>query len=166
MENVLELLWAYIVVFLLGAVPFIEAVLVIPVAILAGLSPIPVFLLALAGNFATVLLIILFIDQIKQWRHNRRKAKGETSDKRSMRAQKIWQKYGLPGLAVIGPFFVGSHLTAFMSVMLGGKKHATAVWMGISLIAWGAVFAVLGYLGLDVFNVENPILERFFAARS
>lgn len=156
------MLWAYILVFLLAAIPFIEAIAIIPIAIVGGLSAVPVFLLAFTGNYLTVLLIIVFVDKIKQWRNNRRKDYGVETDKRSERAKKIWQQYGLPGLAFIGPFFVGSHLTAFMSLILGGKKQQVAVWIAFSLLAWGLLFAILGYLGLDFLNVEHPFLEKFF----
>lgn len=161
-----EMLWAYIIVFLLAAIPFIEAVVIIPIAILGGLSAVPVFIVALLGNYLTVLLIILFIDRIKQWRNKKRQADAEDkTEKRQKRAYKIWQKYGLPGLALIGPFFVGSHVTAFMSLIFGGTKQKVALWMAISLVAWGILFAVLGHLGVDYFNIDNPFLERIFLSQ-
>ena len=138
--------------------------MIIPIAILGGLSAIPVVIIALLGNYLTVLLIILFIDRIKQWRNKKRKEAGaeDKTERRQKRAYKIWQKYGLPGLTLVGPFFVGTHVTAFMSLVFGGTKRQVALWMAISLIAWGIFFAVLGYLGVDYFNIDNPFLERIF----
>ncbi|RXT07160.1 small multi-drug export protein [Ammoniphilus sp. CFH 90114] len=148
-------LWGYGLVFLFSAIPFFEAYAVIPLAILAGLSTLPVIILGLAGNILTVLLVILFLDKIKQWR---KKRKGDDEDttsptKRSIRAKKLWIKYGLPGLAFIGPLLVGSHLTTFMSVTLGGTKQSTANWMVASLVIWCSVFTVLAYLGIDFLNL-------------
>lgn len=159
MESLIELLWAYVLVFVFAATPFFEVVIVIPIAILAGLPIIPVTIVALLGNLITVYLVIMFVQAIKNWR-NRRKSKStegaeDKPSKRKERAKKIWNKYGLPGLAIIGPFFVGSHLTAFMSITLGGSKKATAVWMTISLLFWTIAMAAFTYFGIDLLNI-NP----------
>lgn len=160
---VFDLIWAYILVFILAALPFVEAIILTPIAILAGLSTVPVLLLAILGNLLTVLIVIVFIDKFKQWR--KRKAKdeeNETSGKRTARAQRIWKKYGLPGMALIGPYFIGSHLTAFLSLVFGGSKKSVTVWMTISIVGWSVVFAVLAHLGFDFLNIENPFIEQFF----
>lgn len=152
----IELLWAYILVFIFSAVPFFEAYAVIPVAIIAGLATFPVLVLGLGGNIITVLLVIVFINKIKQWQANRKKNKEEKSpSKRSLRAQKLWKKYGLPGLAMIGPLFVGSHLTAFMSISLGGTKKETAYWVIGTIVIWSAIFTVLAHLGIDFLGFQD-----------
>lgn len=148
--NLLDTLWAYILVFLLAAVPFFEAYGVIPLAIIAGLSPVPVIILGLVGNIVTVLFVIIFVNKIKEWRQKRKCGEEEKAPgKRTLRAQKLWMKYGLPGLALIGPLFVGSHLTAFMSVTLGGTKKKTAYWMIASIVIWSVVLVILVNLGID-----------------
>ncbi|WP_374703469.1 small multi-drug export protein [Bacillus sp. Marseille-P3661] len=162
----MDLLWAYALVFIFAAVPFFEGYAVVPLAIIAGLSPVLVIILGFVGNILTVLLLIIFIDKVKQWRKKRKgEENSQQSSKRSLRAKKIWEKYGLPGLALIGPLFVGSHLTAFMSVSFGGTKKLTAYWMTASLIVWITVFTILGYLGIDFMglgemNLFNEIIKN------
>jgi len=157
---IFDVLWAYASVFLLAAVPCLEVRGIIPMGILAGLSTVPVTILALLGNLLTVLLVIIFVDHIRQWRKSRRgednkDGKGALPGKHLLRAKKIWQRYGLPGLAVIGPLVVGSHITAYLSVSLGGAKIAT-VYMTISLVAWSAVVALLAHLGVGfVFDITG-----------
>lgn len=146
----LDLLWAYILVFVFAAVPFFEAYGVIALAIFAGLPAIPVVLIALVGNILTVLLLILFVNKIKEWRKKRKGDEAEKEpSKRAIRAQNLWKKYGLPGLAFIGPLLVGSHLTAFMSISFGGTKKSTSAWMMASITVWALVFGVLTYFGID-----------------
>lgn len=157
-----DLIWAYVLVFLLAAAPFAEAYIVIPIAILGGLSAIPVFVIGLLGNYATVLLVILFVDRIRNWR-NKKNRGGSGSAKRTQRAQALWNKFGFPGLALIGPLVVGSHLTTLMGVILGGTKKQAAIWMAISLLVWCVAFTVLGHLGVDFFKINNPFIERWFA---
>ncbi|SDY20505.1 Putative small multi-drug export protein [Evansella caseinilytica] len=163
--NFFEFLWIYILVFLLAAAPFFEAYAVVPISVVAGLSVIPAVLLGLLGNILTVLVVILFVNKIKQWRSKRKQEDGEHENqgKRSARARKIWEKFGLPGLALIGPLFVGSHLTAFMSVTLGGTKRKTFHWMTASITIWTIVFTVLVHFGIDFIGSDKQgFLRDFF----
>ncbi|WP_156288926.1 small multi-drug export protein [Oceanobacillus salinisoli] len=153
---------AYVSVFVLAAIPLFEAYGVIPVATIAGLSVLPVMVLGVVGNIATVLLVIVFINQIKNWRKKRKGNNDEKTSKRSVRAQKLWGKYGLPGLAMLGPLVVGSHLTALMSITFGGTKRKTFYWMTASIITWGFVFTILILLGIDFLGLEERGFINYF----
>ncbi|ARK30418.1 small multi-drug export protein [Halalkalibacter krulwichiae] len=161
--DLLNVIWAYVLVFILSAIPFFEALVVVPLAILGGLHPLLVTVIAVIGNLLTVYLVIVFIEKIKSWRKKKKKDEDQKESKRSRRAQVIWKKYGLPGLALIGPFFVGSHLTALMSITLGGTKKGVAYWMTISLVAWCIGLAILAYLGFDLLGSGDRgfIIEIF-----
>ncbi|KAB8134750.1 small multi-drug export protein [Gracilibacillus oryzae] len=154
----LEIIWAYVLVFILAAIPLFEAVYITPIAIVAGLSAIPVFVLAVLGNLLTVYPIIFFIEKIREWRKKRGKGDG----KRSVRAKEVWNKYGLPGLSLFGPFIIGSHLTAFLSLLFGGQKKRVFVWMTISITGWSFVLGILAYFGVDWLNIENDFIEQIF----
>jgi len=153
----MELIWVYVIVFLLGSTPLVEAVYLSPIGVLAGLSPIPTFIMSVAGNLLTVYLVILFIDKIKQWRNKRKKS----SAKKTARAERVWKKFGLPGLTLIGPFVIGSHLSAFLSLLFGGTKFSVTKWMTISIVGWSLILTILASLGFDFMEVENPFIERF-----
>lgn len=147
--------WEYATIFLLAAIPWIEIVVVIPLGIVGGLSPIAVGILAFVGNWLPIMLIILLYHKWTEWRARRREAKGETkkTSARRRRAKKIWDRYGLPGLAIIGPFFVGTHITAVMGMALGTRKNLVTFWMTFSLIAWTVGLTVASYYGLDYLNL-------------
>lgn len=156
----LDVIWAYVLVFLLSALPFVEGVLLAPIAILAGLSTVPVIILAIVGNLLTVYIVVLFIDQLRRWfRKDRAK---DNSGKRAERAQKLWNKFGIGGLSLIGPFIVGSHLTAFLGLIFGGTKRNVTIWMTISITAWCIVLAILAHFGISFVNVENSLIDRYF----
>lgn len=146
-----DFLWLYLLVFLLAATPFVELFVVIPVATVAGLHILPVTILAFTGNLITVLLVILFVNQIKAWlsRKNRKESK------RFARARKFWDTFGLPGLALVGPGFVGSHLSALISLTFGGTKGRTTFWMVISLTVWCVGITALTYLGVDFIGLNQ-----------
>ncbi|MFD1851626.1 small multi-drug export protein [Oceanobacillus bengalensis] len=158
----MKLIWGYILVFILAALPFFEGYAVIPIAIVAGLGVVPVMVLGLVGNILTVLLVILFINQIKNWRKKRKKEKEQKESKRSARAENLWKKYGLPGLAMLGPLFVGSHLTAIAGMTFGGTKQRTFIWVSASITIWSIVFTILLYFGIDFLGLEDRGILNYF----
>lgn len=147
--------WEYVTVFILAAIPWIEIVAIIPLAIAGGLSPIPVSILAFTGNLLAILLIIALYKKWSEWRERKRKEKGVTKKvtTRRQRAKKIWERYGLPGLALLGPFFVGTHLTAVMALAFGSRKNFVTFWMSFSLVVWTVAMTAASYYGLDYLNL-------------
>lgn len=148
-------MWEYFLVFLGAAIPWLEIALVIPVGIVAGLSPFWVMVLAFTGNLLTVIFVIIGFDKIQVWWLRRQEEKGKSSSKRSERAKKIWSKYGLPGLALLGPILIGTHIAAFIGMTLGADKKWTTLWLTISIALWTLTFGILTALGFDFFVQEN-----------
>jgi uncharacterized membrane protein len=174
---------SYLLVFLLAATPLFELVTVIPLAIIGGLPPVPVAIVGFLGNLLTVVLLIVFVDRVKGWIRARKMKRnsvlavegeglqnsGEVitkkDSKKEKRARAIFDKYGLPGLTIFGPFLVGSHISAFMGMSFGSKRSLVIGWMIASLVIWTIVSAVLASSGVTFFvpNVEeNGFLIRIF----
>lgn len=158
----MKVIWGYALVFILAALPFFEGYGVIPIAIIAGLPMVPVFLLGLGGNILTVFLLVKFIDQFQNWRRKRKKNGEQKETKRTKRAANLWKKYGLPGLAMFGPLLVGSHLTALASMSFGGAKKSTFLWVSASIIIWSIVFTVLLYFGIDLLGLKDRGILNYF----
>ncbi|MGG4490995.1 small multi-drug export protein [Metabacillus idriensis] len=164
----MELLIAYTAVFIMAAIPLFEVYGVIPIGILAGLSPLAVSVVAFLGNAFTVILLILLVDKVKNFLQKRKmKKQGMTvmneeaasleaeDSKRSKRAKKIWRRAGLPGLTIIGPLLVGSHLAAFLSMSFGSKRTVVTGWMLVSLVIWSAAAGIGTWLGADFLTAEG-----------
>ncbi|WP_059106118.1 small multi-drug export protein [Shouchella shacheensis] len=147
----MEIFISYIVIFIAGAIPFFEAIYVIPIGAIAGLPIIPVTIFAYLGNLLSVLLMIYFIDRINEWRKNRKKRKGEeVESKKEQRARRLWDKYGMVGMLFIGPFLIGSHLSAFLSVIFGTNEKRVAAVFTFTLLISCMIMAVVSALGVDV----------------
>jgi len=174
---------SYFLVFLLAGIPLIELIAVVPLAILGGLSPVPVAILGFLGNAFTVMLLIVFVDRVRGWLRARKHKRGglqeqveeefqnneevivEQDSKKEKRARVLFDKYGLPGLTIFGPILVGSHITAFMGMSFGSKKSLVSGWMLASLGLWTIASAVAANYGVSFFvpNVEeNGFLIRLF----
>jgi Ca2+/H+ antiporter, TMEM165/GDT1 family len=162
----LKVIWGYVLVFILAALPFFEGYAVIPLATVAGLQIIPVFLLGLIGNILTVFLLIKFVDQFQNWRRKRKNSDETKETKRTKRAFHLWKRYGLPGLAMFGPLLVGSHLTALASMSFGGAKKSTFLWVSASIIIWSIVFTVLLYFGIDFLGLEDRGILNYFQSEN
>ncbi|MCM3111158.1 small multi-drug export protein [Lederbergia lenta] len=141
------ILWEYIVVFLLAATPWFEIAAVIPLGILRNLHPLLVVILAFIGNLSTIILVVYLFEKIKAFLVKKKGGIKENS-KRQERAKKIWNKYGLPGLAMLGPILIGTHIAAFIGMSLGATKRWTLLWMTISLVFWSTVFGIGSFYGI------------------
>ena len=144
-------MWEYFLVFLGAAIPWLELALVIPLGIVTGLNPVWVVIVGFIGNMVTVLALIIGYDRFKLWLAKRRQGKEEKESKRSERAKKLWNKYGLPGMLLLGPILIGTHIAAFIGMSLGASKRQTTIWSVISIALWAVVFGVLTALGFDFF---------------
>lgn len=145
-------IWEYIVVFILAAVPWIEIAVVIPIAILKGLNAILVGIISFSGNLITVLLLVIFIEKYQQWREKRTDGNAKQS-KRTNRAIGIWNRYGLPGLMLLGPILTGSHIAVLIAFSLGAKKQKVLLWSIISLGLWAIIITILSYYGIDFLGI-------------
>lgn len=148
------MIYEYFLVFIGAAIPWLEIALVIPLGIVWGLSPFWVMVVAFIGNMVTVLALIFGFDKFKDWYNERQEKKGEANNKKSERAKRIWNKYGLPGLALLGPILIGTHIAAFIGMTLGANKRNTTVWLTISIAVWTLVFGILTAMGFDFFTGE------------
>jgi Ca2+/H+ antiporter, TMEM165/GDT1 family len=140
-----DLLWQYTLVFVAAATPWLEIIIVIPVAIGVGLSPIPVTLVSFVGNTLPVFgIIVLF----REWERRR----GPVMRRWSPRAQRVWDRYGLPGVALAGPVLTGIHLAAVMALALQADRRRTALWMTLSLALWSVVTLLVTMAGFEGFR--------------
>lgn len=158
----MNLLIAYILVFLLAAIPFFEIVGVIPIGVVAGLHAVPVTIIAFIGNMLTIVIVILLTDKIKDWLRKRKEQNPEKAKKREERATRIWKRYGLPGLALISPILIGSHLGAVLAMGFGGTKKQIMSWMTISLFVWAFATGIASHYGME-FLFQKTGREGFLA---
>ncbi|PIC97628.1 DNA-binding protein [Sporosarcina sp. P26b] len=141
----------YLLVFLAGAAPGFEVLVAVPLGILRGMPLATAVLIGFAGNALTIILEIMIFQKLKDWWESRKKTDANAPSKRTARAESIWKRFGIPGLALLGPVLIGSHLATFLALALGSSKSQTAIWLLISLAIWSVVFGTLTVMGVDVF---------------
>ena len=153
-----------------GAVPWLEAVVVIPAGILLGLPPLAVVVAAVVGNLSTVALAAFAGERLRVYFSAlRRRGRveidaaeagdgegagggsaggGAAHSGRSARAARVMDRYGLPGLAILGPLGIGTQLSAALAVSLGVSGRRAFAWVGAATVGWSVVAALLVVWGV------------------
>lgn len=145
-ESVIEQL-GLLGVLLAGAVPWLEAVVVIPVGIVMGLPVVWTTIFALVGNVTTIVLFAAGSDRILAAMARRREKRGKArqEDSRTARAKRIFVRYGDVGMAIVGPLLIGTQFAAAIAVSLGVSVWRASVVQSLGAVAWGAVAAYVTF---------------------
>ena len=145
-------LWQYATLFILAATPWIELLFVVPLGIAMGLKPTLVALVVFTGNAFPVFLIVFGYDRWRRWRADASKTeKAHHGGRRWSRALRIWNNYGLPGLAMAGPLLTGIHLATIIALFFSPDRRKLLFWMVLSLLVWTAGMTLVSYGGLEIF---------------
>lgn len=154
-------------VFLGGAAPWLEAVVVIPIGIVAGMHPVLAVIVGLTGNLITVALAAWFGQRLRRWWTARRRARGHVPGnpdgpaddagsrraRRWRRIERVMRRWGMPALAVLGPIGLGTQVTALVAVSLGVRARAAFLWVGAGTLVWSVIAAYAAVTGLNFAGV-------------
>jgi uncharacterized membrane protein len=147
-------IWQYLVLFLLAVAPWMDVSIVVPLGIVWGLPPINVGVTSFFGNFILILLLGLFFKQFAKWRNKKRLKKGITTpSKKETRSRKIWERYGIPGLALLAPIVVGTDIAAVLALTFGSSRTCVIGWMTVSLAVWTVVFVISSVYGFSYMDL-------------
>jgi hypothetical protein len=129
-------------IFIAGAIPWFEAIAVVPGGILFGLDPVLTVIAAVTGNALTIFLFAYAGARIRAWFIKRREAKGKTGDSpKYQKALAAFDKYGMWGMAALGPILIGTQFAAAASVAAGVKPLKVSVLITASMVIWATAIA-------------------------
>ncbi|KZE73762.1 small multi-drug export protein [Paenibacillus elgii] len=145
--------WSYLAVFVLAALPWVESAFVVVLGIaMLNLNPVAATIMAFLGNWITVLLVVFLFDRWNAWRSKR---SGASESKRSERAYRLFVRYGLPGLAFLGPILIGTEIAAGFAMLFKAPRGPVLFWMTCSLAFWTILFAAAAAYGVDLFGLTR-----------
>lgn len=137
-------------VFIAGAIPWMEAIAVVPAGILVGLDPVATLIAAVVGNSITIVLFAYFASSIREKLISRRVNQGKSAELPKLeKAIKAFDKYGVYGLAALGPILIGTQFAAAAAVTAGVKPLRVSMLIVASLTLWSIGIAV----AMVTFNV-------------
>ena len=137
-----------------GAVPFIESYLGSFLGTTLGIHPALAIPAAVLGNLVATFVVIALAgrtrDAIARGRGMRGGRSAEERSPSRVRAKvaAAMEKYGVPGVCLLGPFVVASQISGPALIALGAERGRVYLWMGVSIVLWGIVFGAFGGLFL------------------
>lgn len=150
-----------------GAIPFVEGEGGVAIGIIGGINPVVAAIAAMAGNFLVVAALVLLSSGARNavvTRHRTKAAAragtpagGETvlmtapvedagdvrGAARRAKFQRAYERYGVPGVSLLGPLLLPTHFTATMLAASGVGKARILVWQAVAIIAWTTLTALV-----------------------
>ena len=144
-------------VFIAGAIPWMEAIAVVPGGIALGLNPVATVLAAVIGNAITIFIFAFLSGSIRQKIINRRISKGKSGDSAKFeKALKAFDKYGIYGMAFLGPILIGTQFAAAASVAAGVKPFRASTLITFSMAAWASLIAII----MVAFDINFEVFQE------
>ncbi len=133
-------------VLLAGAIPYVEAEGAAILGVVAGVNPVVAILAAVVGNAIALALVVWLIGAARSGVTRGRTA--ERSPKRQ-RMRQVFDRYGVPGVSLLGPLLLPSHVTAAAMVGFGAPRARVFTWGVVAVTAWAVVLGTLVHLGVS-----------------
>jgi hypothetical protein len=132
-----------------------EAIAVVPSGIALGLNPIATVIAAVLGNAITIFVFAYAGSSIRARISRRRLAKGKSSESpRFEKAVKAFDRYGIYGMAALGPVIIGTQFAAAASVAAGVKPLRVSLLVTASMVIWSIVLAIV----MVTFDINFEVL--------
>jgi hypothetical protein len=144
-----------LIVALAAAIPFVEGELAAVLGVWAGLNPFVAFLAAVAGNFLSVFVVVVFGARIREAITTRRATRRELvpagagtgierayseepkpESKGRQRFRRYLVRFGVPGASLLGPLALPTQITSAMLVAAGVSKRWILLWQAAAIILW------------------------------
>ncbi|WP_309104665.1 small multidrug efflux protein [Microbacterium sp.] len=152
-----------LIVALAGAVPFIEGEGAATIGIIGGMNPVVAAIAGIVGNFVCVAVLVLLSSGARKAivtrRHRSRElvtaggtssladdGAAEESGRKAARREKFqraFERYGVPGVSLLGPLLLPTHFTATMLAASGVSKARVLIWQAVAIIGWTTVITVI-----------------------
>lgn len=130
---------------LISAIPFVESYFGSVIGILAGLHPAVAIPAAIVGNIVSMVLVVSLAGRGRDL--ITRDAAQESP--RRARFRRAFDRWGVPGVSLLGQTMLPSQITSAMMVGLGADRRAVILWQCVSIVLWGVVFGLLAASGVE-----------------
>ncbi len=117
----------------------------IPAGLVLGLPPVLSGVAATSGGLLGAVLVTVAGERLQRWLYRQR-----WFSKRRGRVERLWNRYGLIGVAFQSPVLAGTLLSTTVALCLGAPSRKLLLWMGVSLVFWGAALTGAVVLGFSI----------------
>jgi membrane protein YqaA with SNARE-associated domain len=121
----------------------------IPAGFAFNLSPLTIFLSSVAGSMIGLFIAAFFGNKIRQF-FSKKKNVQETKPKDGL-VHRIWNKYGIIGLGLLGTMTVGAPASVAVGIGFNGSVQKLILWCSIGIVSRCLLFTVIGHFGNSMF---------------
>lgn len=152
-----------LIIALAGAVPFIEGEGAAAIGIIGGVNPVAAAVAGAVGNFICVAVLVLLSAGARGAIVKRSRARrvgvgagssasatgayevsgSEDRSPRKAKFQKAFERYGVPGVSLLGPLLLPTQFTAMMLAGAGVSKGRILLWQGVAIVLWTTAVTLL-----------------------
>ncbi len=157
-----------VIVALAGAVPFIEGEGAAAVGIIGGIHPAVAAIAGIVGNFLCVAVLVMLGAGARSAVVSRHRAKRSSARAaaggqpvtaaavdtlapvdsgavapRTAKFQRAFERYGVPGVSLLGPLLLPTHFTATMLAAAGIAKGRILVWQAVAIVGWTTLITLV-----------------------
>lgn len=147
-----------------GAVPFIEGEGAAVIGIIGGIHPAIAAVAGITGNLVCVAVLVMLASRtrsavVSHARERRRVAAGggEVIDDgeapvsaepgrasaRRARFQRALDRYGVPGVSLLGPLLLPTQFTAMLLAGAGVRPARILFWQGLAIVVWTTLLTLV-----------------------
>lgn len=77
-------------------------------------------------------------------------ADGAAPGRGKRRIRQLFERYGVPGVSLLGQWALPSHITAPTLVGFGASRGSVLVWQTMGILVWGTAFGTLAAAGFNL----------------
>lgn len=151
-----------LIVALAGAIPFIEGEGAVSIGIIGGIHPVIAAIAAMVGNFLCVAVLVIASSGARTVIVNRSRTRqtvvagsgavetvpadhvdADRGGARREKFQRAFERYGVPGVSLLGPLLLPTQFTATMLAAAGVGKVRILIWQAVAIIGWTTIVAVI-----------------------
>ena len=140
----------FLKVLTVAALASFEIYAAIPAGFAFKLTPLVIFFATVAGGFAGVFVTAFLGDKVRQLLTRRKKPAPEK--KKETMVHRIWNKYGIIGLGIIGTLTVGAPASIAVGLGFNASLKRLLTWCCIGVLIRCALFTLIGHYGVSAFT--------------
>ena len=138
-------------VFTVAALATFEIYAAIPAGFAFGLHPFIIFAASAIGGLFGVFVSAYLGDKIKKCVNTFRKSKEEKTKSEPGFILKIWEKYGVIGLGLLGTMTVGAPIAIGVGAGFNVPTNKMVFWCSLGVLIRCILFTSIGHFGLKLF---------------
>lgn len=132
-----------LIVALAGAVPFIEGEGASAIGIIGGIHPVVAAIAGFAGNFLCVAIIVFAGARVRTAVTTRGGREAPEMSPRRQKVMRAYERYGTPGVSLLGPLLVPTQFTAAALVSTGVAPGRVLFWQAVAIALWTTLITLI-----------------------